>query len=116
MPWTVIVKQKFSAAHYLEQYQGKCEEIHGHNYLIIVHIKSRRLSQSGITYDFSEIKKYLQSILPDHKCLNDVYNFNPTAENLAKYFYNKIRKKFPVTKVEIWEDENQGSCFETNRK
>ena len=111
MPYTIIIKKKFSSAHYLREYKGKCEELHGHNYLIIVHITGKKLSKSGMVYDFKEIKEYLKKILPDHKCLNNVYKFNPTTENLAKHFFYVISKKYPVTKIEIWEDENQGSSY-----
>ncbi|MEO0092173.1 MAG: 6-carboxytetrahydropterin synthase QueD [candidate division WOR-3 bacterium] len=116
MAWTIIVKQKFSSAHYLKDYQGKCEELHGHNYLIVVYITGPKIPKSGMLYDFRKIKEYLKTILPDHKCLNDIYNFNPTTENLAKYFYDKIKKRYPVTKVEIWENENQGSVYEPKAK
>ncbi|MBS4015027.1 MAG: 6-carboxytetrahydropterin synthase QueD [Candidatus Latescibacteria bacterium] len=109
--WTITLKQNFSAAHFLKEYKGKCEELHGHNYLIVVHISSKKLPKSGMVYDFREIKDYLKQILPDHKCLNNVYKFNPTTENLAKYFFEVIRKKYPVKKVEIWENEQQGSTY-----
>lgn len=109
--WTIKLKKKFSAAHYLREYRGKCEELHGHNYLIVVHITGKKLPKSGMVYDFKEIKDYLDKILPDHKLLNKVYKFNPTTENLAKHFFDTIKKKYPVTKVEVWEDENQGSSY-----
>jgi len=109
--WTITLKKKFSAAHFLQGYKGKCEELHGHNYLIVVHITGKKLPKPGMVYDFREIKEYLNQILPDHKLLNKLYKFNPTTENLAKYFYDKIKKKYPVTKVEVWEDENQGSSY-----
>jgi len=109
--WTITLGKKFSAAHYLKEYKGKCEELHGHNYLVVAHISSKKLPKSGMVYDFREIKQYLSEILPDHTCLNNIYKFNPTTENLAKYFFDKIKKKYPVTKVEVWEDENQGSSY-----
>lgn len=111
MSWTITLKRKFSAAHYLRKYKGNCEELHGHNYLIVVHIASKKLPKSGMVYDFREIKEYLRKILPDHKCLNNIYKFNPTTENLAKHFFDVIKKKYPVTKVEVWEDENKGSAY-----
>lgn len=113
MPYTIILKKKFSAAHYLREYKGNCEELHGHNYLVVVHISRKKLPKSGMVYDFREIKQYLKQILPDHKCLNKIYKFNPTTENLAKYFFSIIKKKYPVTKVEVWEDESQGSSFQS---
>lgn len=109
--WTITLKKRFSAAHYLREYHGKCEELHGHNYLIVVHISGKKLTKTGMVYDFRKIKDYLKIILPDHKCLNNIYKFNPTTENLAKYFYDVIKKKYPVSKIEIWEDDNQGSSY-----
>jgi len=105
----LIVKVKFSAAHFLRSYKGKPEEIHGHNYLIEVHIKSNKLNDEEITYDFIEVEEFIKSILPDRKFLNEIYNFNPTCENLAKFFYNEIKKKYPdLEKVILWETDNFG--------
>ncbi len=112
--WTIILKKKFSAAHFLLDYKGKCEELHGHNYIIVVHISSNQLLKSSMVYDFRQIKNHLTKILPDHKCLNNIYKFNPTTENLAKYFFEQLAKRYPVSKVEIWEDENQGSSYTSN--
>lgn len=113
MPYRVRIKQKFSAAHYLRNYRGKCEEIHGHNYVIEVWISSEKLNKTGLVYDFSKLKKEIARILPDHKLLNNVFSFNPTSENLAKYFYNRIKKKkYSVTKVAVWENEDSIAEYE----
>ena len=112
MPYQVRIKQRFSAAHYLRNYKGKCEDIHGHNYIIEVWIGRAKLNKSGLVYDFSKLKKEIAKILPDHKLLNDVFSFNPTSENLAKYFYNKIKKKYSVTKVAVWENEDSIAEYE----
>ena len=103
MSWELVVKQNFSAAHYLENYKGKCEKMHGHTFQIEVHLKIVGLDKSGISVDFKEIKKYLNDILPDHKVLNEVFDFSPSAENLARYFYFKIKEKYNILKVIIWE-------------
>jgi len=112
MPYKVRVRQRFSAAHYLRNYKGKCEEIHGHNYLIEVCISGEKLQKSGLLYDFSQLKKEIAKILPDHKMLNAIFSFNPTTENLSKYFYDKIKKKYPVTKVAVWENEDSVAEYE----
>ncbi|MCX7756912.1 MAG: 6-carboxytetrahydropterin synthase QueD [candidate division WOR-3 bacterium] len=114
MSWTIIVSMKFCAAHYLQNYRDKCENLHGHTYKIVIYIAGNKLNNTGIIYDFKEIKEYLKEILPDHRCLNEIYSFNPTAENLAYYFYHIIKQKYPVKKVEIWEDETQAASYEEN--
>ncbi|MEO0203298.1 MAG: 6-carboxytetrahydropterin synthase [candidate division WOR-3 bacterium] len=105
--YKLIVKVEFSAAHFLKSYKGKPEEIHGHNYVLEVHIKSEQLNDEEITYDFLEIEKFLRSIVPNRKFLNKTYKFNPTCENLAKYFYEEIKRKYPkLEKVIVWETNN----------
>lgn len=112
MPYTIRVRQRFSAAHYLRGYQGKCESMHGHNYIIEVWLRSNQLKKPGLVYDFTELKKEIVKILPDHKLLNKVFSFNPTAENLAKYFYDKLKKRYPVLKVTVWENEDSAAEYE----
>ena len=111
MSWNLVVKQDFSAAHYLKNYKGKCEKMHGHTFQIEVHLKMEELDKAGIATDFNEIKTYLKEILPDHQVLNDIYDFSPSAENLSKYFYHKIKETYNVSKVIIWESENAGAVY-----
>jgi len=111
MSWELIVKDKFSSAHFLENYEGKCEKMHGHTFEIEVIFGVDTLDKAGISIDFTEIKAYLKTILPDHMVLNDIYDFSPSAENLSKYFYYKIREKYPVLSVMIWESENAGARY-----
>jgi 6-pyruvoyltetrahydropterin/6-carboxytetrahydropterin synthase len=112
MPYTIRVRQRFSAAHYLSGYKGKCEAMHGHNYVIEVWLRSNQLKKPGLIYDFIEVKKEIAKILPDHKLLNKIFSFNPTAENLAKYFYDKLKKRYPVLKITIWENEDSAAEYE----
>lgn len=107
----IVVKQDFSAAHFLNFYRGKCEKMHGHTFKIEVFFKVNQLQQSGISIDFTEIKAYLKKILPDHQVLNEIYPFSPSAENLAKCFFEKISKKYPVVKVILWESEDAGAIY-----
>lgn len=116
MPYTIKVRQHFSAAHFLRGYPGKCEEVHGHNYSIEVWLESKELNKSGLVYDFRKLKKQIQKILPDHKLLNKLFKFNPTAENLAKYFYDELKKRFSdrvrVKKIVVWENEDCAAEYE----
>jgi 6-pyruvoyltetrahydropterin/6-carboxytetrahydropterin synthase len=111
MSWELIVRQKFSAAHFLEHYQGKCEHMHGHTFELEIAIRADALDESGIAVDFTEIKGYLGEIVPDHRVLNEVFDFSPSAENLSRWFFHKIREKYPVTRVTVWESENAGAGY-----
>jgi len=104
--WTVRVSRTFSAAHHLKGVNGKCEQVHGHNYRVEVAISSRTLKQPGMVADFVAIRSKLDAILPDHKLLNNEYQFNPTAENLARHFFKKMSRFYPVTKVTVWESDD----------
>jgi 6-pyruvoyltetrahydropterin/6-carboxytetrahydropterin synthase len=111
MNWELVVKQKFSAAHFLEHYRGKCEKMHGHTFQVEVFIKVRQLDKAGIAIDFTEIKDYLKQILPDHKALNDLYDFSPSAENLARHLFYQIREKYPVSRIIVWESDDAGAVY-----
>ncbi len=111
MAWELIVKDTFSSAHFLEHYKGKCEKMHGHTFEIEVCLDVSKLDKSGIAIDFTEIKAYLKELLPDHKVLNNEFDFSPSAENLSRYFYHKIGEKYPVASVMIWESANAGARY-----
>jgi 6-pyruvoyltetrahydropterin/6-carboxytetrahydropterin synthase len=111
MSWELVVKEKFSSAHFLEHYKGKCEKMHGHTFEVEVCFRVNELNESGIGIDFTELKAYLKELLPDHKILNEVFDFSPSAENLSRYFYYKIKQKYPVSKVMVWESDNAGASY-----
>lgn len=111
MSWELVVKEKFSAAHYLEHYKGKCEKMHGHTFEIEAYFDVTELNESGIGIDFTELKAFLKDMLPDHTVLNEALGFSPSAENLSRHFYYKIKEKYPVSRVMVWESENAGSIY-----
>ncbi len=111
MSWILRVQDKFSAAHFLREYKGKCEHIHGHTFRVEVQLEVNELNQTGIGIDFLEIKKALAQILPDHKNLNEAYGFNPSAENLARHFYGELKTHFPVKAVTVWESEDAAATY-----
>ncbi len=111
------VSDTFSAAHQLMRYQGKCENIHGHNWKVTVSVSGENLNETGFIIDFGDLKKYLAEILIffDHRNLNELPPFdteNPTAEILAREVYRRIEKLLPKTvrldAVSIWESDR--SC------
>ena len=108
----VSVESHFDAAHFLREYQGKCENLHGHRYNVILSIKARGLDSGGMAYDFVELKKKLNSVLEqwDHHCLNEVSPFdriNPSAENIAVTIHKKLRNRLgkgvSISSIQVWE-------------
>jgi 6-pyruvoyltetrahydropterin/6-carboxytetrahydropterin synthase len=113
--YTITVRSRFSSAHNLRGYKGKCEELHGHNWTVEVTASSEKLNDLGMVADFKDLKGALGDILAslDHKYLNDVEYFkreNPTSENIAKHIYDqvKVKVKVKIEKVTVWETE--GAC------
>jgi 6-pyruvoyltetrahydropterin/6-carboxytetrahydropterin synthase len=90
----VTVEKTFAAGHYLRNYKGKCENPHGHNYKVLVTLQGRELDKAGLLLDFKDLKSVMRDVVSrlDHQMINDVPPFtelNPSAENLAKYFYEE---------------------------
>ena len=112
MPWILRVREEFSAAHYLPDYGGKCEALHGHNYAVEVFIAAENLGKGGIAHDFAGIRARLREIMPDHRLLNDILE-NPSAELIARYIYEKLRPFYPgLVRVVVWENERQGAEYQ----
>ena len=119
--FTLCVKDSFSAAHRLEDYHGKCEELHGHNFLVEALFEGNNLDTCGMAIDFKILKDYLKDILGglDHKYINDVPFFKKRAsssEYLAMYVYGELKRKIgngPVrlTEVRVWESETAWASY-----
>ena len=93
----------FSSAHALRGYQGKCENVHGHNWKVEAVVSASELNEIGIAIDFKLLKNYLNEVLEtlDHKFINEADFFlsvNPSAENLAMFIYNEFEKKIKSIK------------------
>ncbi len=91
----VSVEETFAAGHALRNYRGKCENVHGHNYRVQVTFSGEELDSIGLLVDFVEVKKLMRLVVDrlDHQFLNEMAPFdvlNPSAENIAKYFYDEI--------------------------
>ena len=90
----VTVEAGFSSGHYLRNYRGKCENPHGHNYRVLVTLAGAELDDTGLLLDFKLLKNLLRPVVDylDHQMINDLEPFtelNPSAENLARYFFDK---------------------------
>src|SRR6202162_1799103 len=91
----VSVEETFSSGHALRGYKGKCENVHGHNYRVQVTLEGPQLDNIGLLLDFTQPKQVLRGIIKrlDPQFINDLEPFtavNPSAENMAKYFYDEI--------------------------
>ena len=108
----------FSSAHYLREYKGKCENLHGHNWKVEAIVGRASLDGTGLVMDFGDLKRILRGILDelDHKLINDIEFFktnNPTSENMAYYIYNRLKAAVTgsgcaVQRVNVW--ETRDSC------
>ena len=114
MSWTLKVRDRFSAAHFLRGYKGKCEKVHGHTFQVEVEIAVGTLGEDGIGFDFTAVKKTLAAALPDHTLLNDVFPFNPSAENLSHHLYSELKKHYPVKAVTVWESDDASATYVEN--
>ena len=106
-----IVKKRMeiAGAHRLNlNYESKCANLHGHNWIVTVWCKSQTLNQAGMVIDFTHIKREVQDKL-DHKFLNDVVPFNPTAENIAKWVCEQIPHCY---RVSVQESEGNVATYE----
>jgi 6-pyruvoyltetrahydropterin/6-carboxytetrahydropterin synthase len=110
--YQVSVESHFDAAHFLRDYHGKCENLHGHRYKVVVSIQTNKLDEGGLAYDFVELKQRLNKIISqfDHNFLNDVPPFdkiNPSAENISTAIYDGLKPELPadliISSVQVWE-------------
>ena len=113
----IIKKFKFDAAHFLPSYHGKCENLHGHTYTLIVKVEGI-VDTEGMLMDFAELKKIIKDNVIDifdHHLLNDILPV-PTAENISVYVWKKIydllnTERYHLSEVQIWETENNGCVY-----
>ena len=104
----------FSAAHHLLNYDGACENQHGHNWLVEAFVTGCELDDSNILIDYKVLKKELKLVLDilDHQDINELDDFkgiSPSSEVIAKYIYEKLKNKVPqLSKISVW--ETSSSC------
>lgn len=118
----VSVQRTFAAGHALRNYHGKCENVHGHNYRVQITVNGEQLDPNGLLVDFLELKRLTDQVIEylDHRFINDLAPFdvlNPSAENIAKYFYDRVssglKDAVPVriSEVRIWETDTSSAVY-----
>ncbi|MCD8232117.1 MAG: 6-carboxytetrahydropterin synthase QueD [Clostridiales bacterium] len=141
--YTIRTEQSFDSAHFLARYEGKCSNLHGHRWRVIVEICAEALSAEGqnrgMVADFGDLKRDLKELAEahDHAFLYEKGTlrknteqalkeegfllidlpFRPTAENFAKYFFDLMtRKGYPVCAVEVYETPNNCARYTADRR
>ena len=117
--YQVSVTEHFDAAHYLRGYRGKCEDLHGHRFQVAVTVQAVALGETGIAFDFAELRRHLREVLGrfDHTCLNDVSPFdciNPSSENIATTVYQELSGRLEsvtISRVEVWESPESSVAY-----
>lgn len=121
----VSVEQTFAAGHALREYKGKCENVHGHNYRVQLVVQGGQVNRTGLLMDFGDMKRALREVMErlDHQFINDIPPFdriNPSAENIAKYFYEEVEKLLAlsdltpgahIAEVKLWETDVQYAVY-----
>jgi 6-pyruvoyltetrahydropterin/6-carboxytetrahydropterin synthase len=120
--FTLCVKDSFAAAHRLVGYLGRCEELHGHNFVVEAFFSGDKLGDDGLLVDFKILKDHLKNVLDalDHKYLNELPFFlekTSSAEHIALYIYGEMEKKMKGTKaylkeIRVWESDKAYASYE----
>ena len=111
----VRVEADFAAAHFLKDYNGKCENLHGHNYKVFAHVRGYVLNEGGMLLDFSKLKKALRSVCKkiDHTNLNDMSLFeqNPSAERIAVYIFKSLLDEMKMQEIDLTYSSGKKEAF-----
>ena len=121
--YEVTVKKAFSAAHLLREIGGKCEGLHGHNFIVEVSAVGEVLDDEGLLIDFRILKRWTEEVLDqlDHKFLNELEYFkkrNPSSEQIARYLFDRIDERARkenagahLSRITVWESENSRATY-----
>ena len=120
---TIFKDFTFAAAHAIRGHTRGCENLHGHNYRVRVHLQAERLDELGMVLDFADLKEMMQEILGpfDHRVINDIPPFderNTTAELFSLYVFDEVARRLAeqervrVTRVEVWENDTACAVYE----
>ncbi len=113
---------RFAAAHFIRGHTGGCENLHGHNYRVRVHLAADTLDELGMVLDFADLKAAVEAVAGpfDHRVINDIAPFderNTTAELLSETFFEQLRERLDdgrvrVQRVEVWENDSSCAIYE----
>lgn len=116
--YVLTVEDIFSSAHQLLGYKGKCENLHGHNWRVVLSVRGSALDERGLLLDFNDLKSMLKKITGelDHRNLNELPPFrkrNPSSENIARHIAERMRDELIASgesdiileSVTIWESD-----------
>ncbi|HMK56073.1 MAG TPA: 6-carboxytetrahydropterin synthase QueD [Dissulfurispiraceae bacterium] len=119
--YTLSIETKFASAHQLREYNGKCENLHGHSWRVQVVVRAHSLNKIGLAMDFTDLKKLANEIIGplDHVCLNDLPQFanvNPSSENISRWIFESMKEKVAAYNVElksvtVWESETAAATY-----
>jgi 6-pyruvoyltetrahydropterin/6-carboxytetrahydropterin synthase len=120
--FTVSAQAHYDAAHFLRHYQGKCAKLHGHRYVVEAAVRLETLDESGIAFDFADLKAALRDLADglDHENLNELPQFEgieTSAENQARYFFEELQRRLPAAAARgllyarIWESPTQWAQY-----
>ncbi len=122
----INISSNFSAAHQLNNYKGRCEKLHGHNWKVNAEVSCAKLDSAGMVIDFHKFKQWLNRILKtlDHEYLNDIKPFkavNPTSENIAKHIFDSLlklinNKQVQLESVSVWETDTSCATYTREKK
>ena len=125
--YLLTIEDHFASAHQLRGYRGKCENIHGHNWKVVLNVQGEKLNEIGLLVDFNDLKTVLKKIINflDHKNLNEVEPFNvinPSSENIAEFIAMEARKEIleinpdlHVESVTVWESDTSRCTYYLQR-
>ena len=119
--YELTIETSFSAAHQIRGYKGKCEDLHGHNWKVQVHVLADKLNEIDIAIDFHDLKRHTNEIIEqlDHVFLNDIFPFteiNPSSENIARWIFDSLKRKINdenvrVSAITVWESDSASATY-----
>ena len=120
----LTIQTNFAAAHNLLNYQGDCENLHGHNWKVEVTVNTENLDTAGLGIDFKILKKKTNTIMDrlDHKYLNDLDMFkgiSPSSEHISRYIFDALTEELSgldvvVERITVWESDNACASYTQN--
>lgn len=119
--YKLTIRTSFAAAHNLINYQGDCENLHGHNWRVEVTVAASELDKAGLCIDFKVLKREAGVVIQelDHKYLNENPAFagmSPSSEHISRYLYQRLSERLnsdmiKVDSITVWESDNASACY-----